>query len=202
MDQKEAEIWVWGNWEPQQLGQDSKNVSFQCLNHGRAVGKSGLISKPSPMHRETGHDYGTYPDLTFPWCTALQHPIYWIFSVTWYLMINPFFILFNYWSLDALILAQAIETPSVRDEVEQVNCVCGARAEDGTFSGVWVQCDQCLAWLHGKCIGWEDGGLKGDYICPKCITKAAQTKVSQFKVAPFDSTTMWIFIFTIWWSAV
>jgi E3 ubiquitin-protein ligase SHPRH len=35
---------------------------------------------------------------------------------------------------------------------ERIDCVCGVDGEDG-YDGLWVQCDSCDAWLHGRCVG-------------------------------------------------
>lgn len=38
-----------------------------------------------------------------------------------------------------------------------VDCVCGvtdANPSAKAYTGLWVQCDVCGAWLHGACIGY------------------------------------------------
>lgn len=39
---------------------------------------------------------------------------------------------------------------------DKVDCLCGGRMgglHDETYRGLWVQCDLCLNWMHGKCVG-------------------------------------------------
>eukprot|EP00899_Mesostigma_viride_P007989 jgi/Mesvir1/17191/Mv07612-RA.1 len=36
---------------------------------------------------------------------------------------------------------------------ERVDCACGAQADDEDYFGLWVQCDACLGWNHGLCVG-------------------------------------------------
>ena len=35
---------------------------------------------------------------------------------------------------------------------ERIDCVCGVDGEEN-YDGLWVQCDSCDAWLHGRCVG-------------------------------------------------
>ena len=40
---------------------------------------------------------------------------------------------------------------------ERIDCVCGATSETPGvehFSGLWLQCGECLSWLHGQCVGY------------------------------------------------
>lgn len=34
---------------------------------------------------------------------------------------------------------------------ERIDCVCGVAGEEA-YDGLWLQCDSCDAWLHGRCI--------------------------------------------------
>ena len=34
---------------------------------------------------------------------------------------------------------------------ERIDCVCGVDGEEN-YDGLWVQCDSCDAWLHGRCV--------------------------------------------------
>ena len=55
---------------------------------------------------------------------------------------------------------------------ERVDCICGVRGELGSrteagYEGLWVQCDTCAAWLHGKCVGLSRAprGGEGESSC-------------------------------------
>ena len=44
----------------------------------------------------------------------------------------------------------------VRPKHERIDCTCPVTkdtpgAED--YAGLWVECDECQAWLHGHCVG-------------------------------------------------
>jgi len=41
------------------------------------------------------------------------------------------------------------EVDIVREE--RIDCVCGVDGEEN-YDGLWVQCDSCDAWLHGRCV--------------------------------------------------
>ena len=39
---------------------------------------------------------------------------------------------------------------------ERIQCPCGvsdADADPEDHTGLWVQCDACLVWQHGACVG-------------------------------------------------
>ena len=42
-----------------------------------------------------------------------------------------------------------------------MDCMCGATHAHG-YTGLWVQCDACGAWLHGACIGFPRRGPPGE----------------------------------------
>ncbi|EIE26712.1 hypothetical protein COCSUDRAFT_59229 [Coccomyxa subellipsoidea C-169] len=68
------------------------------------------------------------------------------------------------------ILADEMESDA-RPKHERIDCTCPVTgdtpgAED--YAGLWVQCDECQAWLHGH---WA-------YICPKCIRAHANALVT------------------------
>ena len=45
-----------------------------------------------------------------------------------------------------------------------VDCVCGITnesAEAQQYCGLWLQCDECCAWLHGGCVGYPKRPPKG-----------------------------------------
>lgn len=67
---------------------------------------------------------------------------------------------------------------------ERVDCPCGAYSdrpeeEEGSYDGLWLQCETCLAWQHGACVGHPRRAPQGDYICGPCLRAQAQTEVSQ-----------------------
>ena len=43
------------------------------------------------------------------------------------------------------------EEPVLIVREERIDCVCGVPGED-SYDGMWIQCDSCDAWLHGRCI--------------------------------------------------
>jgi hypothetical protein len=45
-----------------------------------------------------------------------------------------------------------------------VHCVCG----DNTDEGFMIQCEQCLCWQHGDCIGISKASLPKQYLCCFC----------------------------------
>ena len=52
-----------------------------------------------------------------------------------------------------------------RDE-DQIDCVCGVKSSTPgaeVYSGLWLQCDECCAWLHGACVGCPKRAPKGVY---------------------------------------
>ena len=54
------------------------------------------------------------------------------------------------------LLCLAQEGDVVRPQRERIECMCAVNddtpgAEE--YAGLWVQCNECLAWLHGHCVG-------------------------------------------------
>ena len=48
---------------------------------------------------------------------------------------------------------------------EVVNCQCKRMEEDGLM----IQCDICLCWQHGTCLGIEEEDqVQDDYVCDTC----------------------------------
>ena len=79
------------------------------------------------------------------------------------------------------------------DESMVVRCPCGAREDDGTFTGLWVECEKCNVWMHARCVGLCDNAraearlmnmseddrdrkLAG-FTCGKCIAAHASEMV-------------------------
>lgn len=51
-----------------------------------------------------------------------------------------------------------------RGQEEHIDCVCGVT--DSTpaaeqYNGLWLQCDECMSWLHGACVGYPKRPPKG-----------------------------------------
>lgn len=45
----------------------------------------------------------------------------------------------------------------VRPKHERIDCMCLVQQDspsaEGDYTGLWVQCDECQAWLHVHCVG-------------------------------------------------
>ena len=52
---------------------------------------------------------------------------------------------------------------------ERVQCVCGETYDDPEYSGFWVQCEACLVWQHGRCVGLGRAP-KGRLHRPMCLS--------------------------------
>eukprot|EP00887_Chlorella_sp_A99_P002685 scaffold6.g2685.t1 len=61
---------------------------------------------------------------------------------------------------------------------ERVDCVCGADSDDEGYEGLWVQCDECLAWLHCACVGLRRAPA-GEWVCGACLRQSAAAEVTQ-----------------------
>ena len=49
-------------------------------------------------------------------------------------------------------------------EEEHIDCVCGVTGDTPgaqLYEGLWLQCDECLSWLHGACVGFPKRVPKG-----------------------------------------
>lgn len=60
--------------------------------------------------------------------------------------------------------ASSSDEEEEEEEEGGVDCVCGVTdASPGAkaYTGLWVQCDVCGAWLHGACIGYPRRGPPG-----------------------------------------
>ncbi|CAL8467045.1 g6581 [Coccomyxa elongata] len=74
-----------------------------------------------------------------------------------------------------------LERDAVRPKHERIDCMCLVQqdtpSDEGDYTGLWVQCDECQAWLHGPCVGLKKAP-KREYICPKCIRAHANATVT------------------------
>ena len=63
-------------------------------------------------------------------------------------------------------------------------CFCGTprhlASNDTSFSGVWIQCDDCSRWCHGECAGFDKRSAEAveTYSCPGCTAKPRQAPLS------------------------
>lgn len=51
-----------------------------------------------------------------------------------------------------------------REQEEHIDCMCGVTSDTPAaqqYTGLWLQCDQCLSWLHGACVGYPKRAPKG-----------------------------------------
>ncbi|KAJ0553459.1 putative chromatin regulator PHD family [Helianthus annuus] len=59
----------------------------------------------------------------------------------------------------------------------RVECVCGAREDDGERM---VACDECHVWKHTMCSGIDDDELElGEFVCGDCDAKSKSELLSQ-----------------------
>ena len=64
------------------------------------------------------------------------------------------------------------EEEEEEEEEEHIDCVCGVtRDTPGAhlYEGLWLQCDECLSWLHGACTGFPKRAPKGYNSLPQPI---------------------------------
>ncbi|KAL0055911.1 hypothetical protein WJX82_005648 [Trebouxia sp. C0006] len=69
------------------------------------------------------------------------------------------------------------------EEEEHIDCACGVTGDTPgaqLYEGLWLQCDECLSWLHGACVGFPKRAPKGDFVCGRCTkARASQQMVSE-----------------------
>ena len=51
------------------------------------------------------------------------------------------------------------------DEMEVVQCVCGATSETGSE---YVQCEKCRVWLHSHCVSFQSS-KHSTFVCIRCL---------------------------------
>ena len=75
--------------------------------------------------------------------------------------------------MDASVVSEHL----TNDEV--VNCTCRRTEEDGLM----IQCDICLCWQHGACLGIEDDNLVPDkHVCQICRDPPGARANSKFSL--------------------
>lgn len=55
------------------------------------------------------------------------------------------------------------------EEEEHIDCTCGVTGDTPgahQYDGLWLQCDECLSWLHGACVGYPRRAPKGQNAGP------------------------------------
>ena len=67
--------------------------------------------------------------------------------------------------------------PCSRKRKERIDCLCGATSEDN-YEGLWVQCEECLVWMHATCLGIRRAP-PGSFVCAQCQRAAAAAPVRQ-----------------------
>ena len=66
------------------------------------------------------------------------------------------------WKKYCFVQRQKIEHKG--EQEERIDCVCGVTADTPAaehYAGLWLQCDECLSWLHGDCVGYPKRAPKG-----------------------------------------
>jgi hypothetical protein len=66
-----------------------------------------------------------------------------------------------------------VESQSEEDE-GVIRCICDYDFDDG-FT---IQCDDCLVWQHGVCVGISENNVPKEYLCERCSPRWLDTKVS------------------------
>ena len=64
------------------------------------------------------------------------------------------------------------EQDEEEEEVEHIDCVCGVTGDTPgaqLYDGLWLQCDECLSWLHGACVGFPRRAPKGHHNLPQSL---------------------------------
>lgn len=62
-----------------------------------------------------------------------------------------------------------------RGRQERIDCLCGVTADTPAaeqYTGLWLQCDDCLSWLHGACVGYPKRAPKGAPTPLSCRTSS------------------------------
>ena len=73
-------------------------------------------------------------------------------------------------------LAARVASLPKKQRIECMPCgTCVANPNDEaaeSYDGMWVQCDGCAAWMHGKCINFR--GEPENLLCGECLRRLAQ----------------------------
>ena len=64
---------------------------------------------------------------------------------------------------------------------QHIDCPCGAQSDDLTdtqgYSGLWLCCEACRAWVHGPCVGVMKRAPRGAWVCSRCMRAQASAQV-------------------------
>ncbi|KAK9861981.1 hypothetical protein WJX84_009317 [Apatococcus fuscideae] len=78
-------------------------------------------------------------------------------------------------------IKEALSQAPAIDRRERIDCVCGAMGEpeeEEDFEGLWLGCNECLAWMHGPCVGFPTRAPPGDFVCRRCQVATACAEVT------------------------
>ena len=59
---------------------------------------------------------------------------------------------------------EEVDEDEEEEEEEHIDCTCGMTGDTPgahQYDGLWLQCDECLSWLHGACVGYPKRAPKG-----------------------------------------
>ncbi|RKP06336.1 Josephin-domain-containing protein, partial [Thamnocephalis sphaerospora] len=56
-----------------------------------------------------------------------------------------------------------------------IRCICGYDFDDG-FT---IQCDECLVWQHGVCVGISHDNVPKEYLCERCSPRWLDVKAAK-----------------------
>ncbi|XP_072552846.1 PHD finger protein 20b isoform X2 [Salminus brasiliensis] len=77
--------------------------------------------------------------------------------------------------LNTSLSEQGVETVVAHDS-EIVRCVCEVQEENDFM----IQCDECLCWQHGTCMGLYEDSVPDSYICYICRDPPAQRQSQRY----------------------
>ncbi|KAK9841676.1 hypothetical protein WJX74_009916 [Apatococcus lobatus] len=82
---------------------------------------------------------------------------------------------------DRLKMEEALDEAPAIDRRERIDCFCGMTGEpddEDDYEGLWLGCSECLAWMHGSCVGFAHKAPPGDYVCRRCLVAKACAEVT------------------------
>ena len=72
------------------------------------------------------------------------------------------------------------EEEEEQEEEEHIECVCGVTGDTPgaqLYEGLWIQCEECLSWLHGPCVGFPKRAPKGHNSLPQSLVTPQSARV-------------------------
>ena len=88
---------------------------------------------------------------------------------------------------------EAEEEEEEEEEVVEEACFCGTQRHrydnNLSFDGVWVQCEGCLRWCHGECVGMtaQQAKYADSYTCTVCAEASESSEESSAGCSDFAS---------------